>query len=296
MAFHGSYRFASTDELESTLTAVQEMLAEEADEIAGVFEHGLKRRGAELRVDIDTRQPSDWYYTLATFVEALAERAVSGAVESSLAGNKHVESYVAAAASTSLTKMRRVVDKPTWHSTADAVRQALYEISGEIPLPPFEEPVRNSDNAFVRSPDNELSSPPLQSSPGLGRGELSAPSIQSSPGLGQGGLSASSIQSSPGLGQGESPAPDLDIVREPDNSSVADKVADATGQLASPPALLRVPGLSSLRGLMELPPLTVPPLVLVPELVPPADLAVVARSVGIAAASMLDRLDEDDEP
>jgi hypothetical protein len=294
MTFDGSYRFASPDDLDAAIEAVRELLESEEEELAGDFDTALRRRGVELRIHIDTECPRDWYYAYATLVEMLAERAVAGTVEGRLEGSDHVESYVAAAASHSLTKMKRVQEPaPTWDSAAAAVADALAQISGRTEV---EGDVSSAEDKEPARPGTE---------PGLGKSVGPRPRPGTNPGIG----AVTAATSNPGLPvqaawADDPPASDARrsrpipiqtpeepasaaVVRNPDRSSVADRVAAATVELTKPPALTRVPELTSLGKLMTVPELSVPQLVLIPELVPPAELGMLTRSVTVVAGDMV---------
>ena len=85
MTFSGVYRYASTEDLDAAIAQVSELLdGEDDDELVDGFDTALRRRGLELKVDLTTQCPRDWYYAYETLVEVLSARAVEGVVESSV--------------------------------------------------------------------------------------------------------------------------------------------------------------------------------------------------------------------
>ena len=96
MTFKGVYRYAGTSELEAAIAAVRELVEGEDDDFPDLFEDGgLRRKGLELKVDVDWSAPSDFYFAYETIVEALAERAIAGSVESTLEGVDGTEVFPA---------------------------------------------------------------------------------------------------------------------------------------------------------------------------------------------------------
>jgi hypothetical protein len=94
VTFKGVYRYASAAALEAALDHVQELLDGEDDDFPDLLGDGaIKRKGLELKVDIDWTCPRDIYYAYETIVEALAERAVAGSVTATLEGRDGVEVY-----------------------------------------------------------------------------------------------------------------------------------------------------------------------------------------------------------
>jgi hypothetical protein len=94
MTFSGVYRYASAPELEAAVAEVSELLDAEDDEaLASGFDKALRRRGIELRIELDTECPRDWYLAYETLVELLAARATTGTVDGSL--DEVVRSYPA---------------------------------------------------------------------------------------------------------------------------------------------------------------------------------------------------------
>jgi hypothetical protein len=96
MTFSGVFRYASASELEAAVAEVSELLDAEDDEaLASGFDKALRRRGIELRIELDITCPRDWYLAYESLVELLATRASSGAVDGSI--DEAVKQYAAGA-------------------------------------------------------------------------------------------------------------------------------------------------------------------------------------------------------
>ncbi|HEY5937762.1 MAG TPA: hypothetical protein VIU61_24105 [Kofleriaceae bacterium] len=96
MTFSGVYRYPSASDLEAAVAEVSELLDAEDDEaLASGFDQALRRRGIELRIELDCECPRDWYLAYETLVELLAARASSGLVDGSVDDTAH--SYPAGA-------------------------------------------------------------------------------------------------------------------------------------------------------------------------------------------------------
>jgi hypothetical protein len=78
VSFRGSFRYANTDDLETALAAIQELIDGEDDDLAPALE--LKRRDRELRVRVETTCARDHYLAYETLIEALASNAIDGDV------------------------------------------------------------------------------------------------------------------------------------------------------------------------------------------------------------------------
>jgi hypothetical protein len=78
VSFRGSYRYASSGDLERAITAVQELIDGEDDEIAPSL--ALKKKECELRVLVETTCARDEYLAYETLVETLASFAIAGEV------------------------------------------------------------------------------------------------------------------------------------------------------------------------------------------------------------------------
>ena len=97
MRFSGVYRYASVENLDVAITAVQALLDAEDEDFAGDFDTALGRRGVELRIRLDTECLRDWYFAYETLIETLAAHAIAGEVEASI--DDKVTTYPAAASS-----------------------------------------------------------------------------------------------------------------------------------------------------------------------------------------------------
>jgi len=90
MRFTGVYRYASVEDLDAAITAVQALLDAEDDGFAADFDTALRRRGPELRIRLATTCA----YAYEALVETLAARAIDGEVESAI--DDEVTTYRAA--------------------------------------------------------------------------------------------------------------------------------------------------------------------------------------------------------
>ena len=87
MTFVGVYRYASAAELEAAVAELSELLdAEDDDTLAAGFDRALRRRGIELRLDLEATGPRDWYLAYEALVETLGTHAASGAVDGTIEG------------------------------------------------------------------------------------------------------------------------------------------------------------------------------------------------------------------
>ena len=94
VTFRGSYRFASIEQLDAALAAIQELIDGEDDDLAAELE--LKKKGCELRIRVDTTCARDEYLAYETLIETLASGAIDGEVVGEI--DDTITSYSAAGA------------------------------------------------------------------------------------------------------------------------------------------------------------------------------------------------------
>ena len=80
VSFRGSFRYANTEDLETALAAIQELIDGEQDDVELVPALVLKRRDCELRIRVETTCARDHYLVYETLIETLAAQAIEGDV------------------------------------------------------------------------------------------------------------------------------------------------------------------------------------------------------------------------
>ena len=86
MTFAGVLRYASVEDLDAAIAAVEALLEDEDD-----FELPLRRRGLELRVELDIECPRDWYLAYEALIEALTAHAREGEISGEI--DRTITSY-----------------------------------------------------------------------------------------------------------------------------------------------------------------------------------------------------------
>jgi hypothetical protein len=78
VSFRGAFRFASAGDLDAAVSAIQDLIDGETDDVATDLE--LHRKGCELRVRVETQCARDEYLVYETLIETLGTFASSGEV------------------------------------------------------------------------------------------------------------------------------------------------------------------------------------------------------------------------
>lgn len=78
VTFGGGFRFASVDDLDAALAAIQSLIDDDDEDL--VPDLRLQRRSTELRVRVSTTCARDTYLAYEAVIETLAELAIDGEV------------------------------------------------------------------------------------------------------------------------------------------------------------------------------------------------------------------------
>lgn len=88
--FHGTYRYATRENLEHAISSARAVLAdEEAAEIEAAWMRCFVTRGTVLTVNLTSRVDR---FSAAAVFDTLSETAIEGAVEAKL-GNQHIDFF-----------------------------------------------------------------------------------------------------------------------------------------------------------------------------------------------------------
>ncbi|MBA3404462.1 MAG: hypothetical protein H0U13_07255 [Gemmatimonadaceae bacterium] len=131
VTFRGGFRYATAEDLDAALAAIQALIDGEDEELAPDLE--LKKRACELRIRVDTTCARDQYLAYETLIETLASLAQDGEVVGEI--DDTITSYGAGAVTSSNVDAASVAAKAiaivAWIPLV--ARDAMFDLAAVLP-------------------------------------------------------------------------------------------------------------------------------------------------------------------